>query len=218
MMCLSARFMRAWQRHPIMLVGEAVQYLFMGAFIGAAPPPPPPALASVAAAALVGTSSAQPARFTRLTRAIESRFMHVLGKPEGQPVSDCRADVAGGMYFDVSSEAERGTFDRAASSFFIIVTIVFTPPFTVITVWQDERTLVRREVDQNIYGLGVFFWSKTLVMVPVEILFALTVRPYPQSLSNPEISAPCSFSLFSSHVCCCSYMWMPRSVSQASGQ
>lgn len=80
------------------------------------------------------------------------------------------------MYFDVSSEAERGTFDRAASSFFIIVTIVFTPPFTVITVWQDERTLVRREVDQNIYGLGVFFWSKTLIMMPVEMLFALTVR------------------------------------------
>lgn len=37
MMCLCGRFIRAWQRHPIMLVGEAVQYLFMGAFIGAQP-------------------------------------------------------------------------------------------------------------------------------------------------------------------------------------
>ena len=83
---------------------------------------------------------------------------------------------AGGMYFGISNDLVDGTFDRAASSFFILVTIAFTPPFTVITVWQDERVLVKREVNQNVYGLGVFFWAKTLVLVPVELFFSVLVR------------------------------------------
>ena len=32
---LSARNVRAWKRHPVMLVGEAVQYIFLALFIGA---------------------------------------------------------------------------------------------------------------------------------------------------------------------------------------
>jgi uncharacterized membrane protein YraQ (UPF0718 family) len=32
---LCARNVRAWKRHPVMLVGEAVQYIFFGLFIGA---------------------------------------------------------------------------------------------------------------------------------------------------------------------------------------
>ena len=80
------------------------------------------------------------------------------------------------MYFGISNDLVDGTFDRAASSFFILVTIAFTPPFTVITVWQDERVLVKREVNQNVYGLGVFFWAKTLVLVPVELFFSVLVR------------------------------------------
>jgi hypothetical protein len=84
--------------------------------------------------------------------------------------------AAGGMYWNISNDVTDGTFDRAASSFYILVTIAFTPPFTIITVWQDERTLVRREVNQNVYSLGVFFWAKTLVLLPVEGFFSFLVR------------------------------------------
>jgi uncharacterized membrane protein YraQ (UPF0718 family) len=41
---LSARNLRAWQRHPVMLVGEAVQYIFLGAFVGASPSRAVPAM------------------------------------------------------------------------------------------------------------------------------------------------------------------------------
>lgn len=79
------------------------------------------------------------------------------------------------MYFNVSDNADPGVFDRAASSWFLIVAVGLTPAFTAITVWQDERKLVRREVTQNVYGLSVFFWAKTLVLIPAEIFFALAV-------------------------------------------
>jgi hypothetical protein len=46
----------------------------------------------------------------------------------------------------------------------------------VISVWQEERKLVRREVGQDIYSLDAFFWSKTLIVLPVELVFALAVR------------------------------------------
>ena len=46
----------------------------------------------------------------------------------------------------------------------------------VITVWQDERKLVRREVHQNVYSLGTFFWSKTCTVFPFEFVFVLLVR------------------------------------------
>ena len=120
---LCGRQLRAWRRHPIMLMGEGVQYIFLALFIG-------------------------------------------------------------GMYFDVSSDAQNGTFDRAAALFFILATIAFTPPFTIITVWQEERKLVRREVGQNIYSLAAYFWSKSLVVLPIEMLFALLVRSCLKHVDN----------------------------------
>ena len=56
------------------------------------------------------------------------------------------------------------------------------PPFTVITVWQDERKLVRREVTQNVYSLDTFFWAKSLTVLPIELAFVLLVRaPAPRA-------------------------------------
>lgn len=81
------------------------------------------------------------------------------------------------MYFGMSGKAQQGLFERSAAGFFILVTIAFTPPFTVVTVWQDERKLVRKEVTQNVYSLDTFFWSKTMTLLPVELFFSLLVRP-----------------------------------------
>jgi hypothetical protein len=86
-------------------------------------------------------------------------------------------ECTGGMYFQMSDKAGDGLFERAASTFFLLVTIAFTPPFTAITVWRDERKLVRKEVSQNVYSLDTFFWSKTMIMLPVELFFSLLVRP-----------------------------------------
>lgn len=92
------------------------------------------------------------------------------------------------MYWNISDEVVDGTFDRAASSFFMLVTIAFTPPFTAITIWQAERVLVKREVNQNVYSMGVFFWAKTLVLIPVETFFAFLVRSNPHHCSMPDRS------------------------------
>jgi hypothetical protein len=81
------------------------------------------------------------------------------------------------MFFDVSGQAEKGTFERASSSFFYLVCAAFTPPFTAATTWQDERKLIRKEVNQHVYSLDVVFWAKTLVTFPVEMLFNLAVCP-----------------------------------------
>ena len=35
MFYLVQRVLRQWRRHPIMLIGEAVQYIFIGAYVGA---------------------------------------------------------------------------------------------------------------------------------------------------------------------------------------
>ena len=32
---MMGRNLRAWRRHPVMLLGEAVQYIFFGLFVGA---------------------------------------------------------------------------------------------------------------------------------------------------------------------------------------
>jgi hypothetical protein len=81
------------------------------------------------------------------------------------------------MFSTVSGQAERGTLERASSSFFYIVCAVFAPPFTAVTTWQDERKLIRKEVNQHVYSLDVVFWAKTLVTFPVEMLFNLVVCP-----------------------------------------
>ena len=91
----------------------------------------------------------------------------------------------------MSNDAEEGFLDRAASSFYIIVTVASTPPFTVITVWQDERKLVAKEVNQNVYSLDTYFWAKTLTVFPVEAFFSLLVcadppRPAGSCSSLPE--------------------------------
>jgi hypothetical protein len=81
------------------------------------------------------------------------------------------------MYFGVSDKAEKGTFERASSSFFYLICAVFTPPFTAVTTWQDERKLIRKEVNQSVYSLDLVFWAKTLVTFPVEMSFNLMVCP-----------------------------------------
>lgn len=90
--------------------------------------------------------------------------------------ADYRLGFAGGMYFDVSNEAANGEFSRAAATFFLLVTVSFTPPFTSCTLWASERGLVRREEAQNTYSLGAFYAAKTFTLFPVEIMFALLVR------------------------------------------
>ena len=65
---------------------------------------------------------------------------------------------------------------RAAATFFMLVTIAFTPPFTTVTVYQTERKLVLKEVNQNVYSLDTYFWGKTLTLFPVEAGFSLIVR------------------------------------------
>ena len=80
------------------------------------------------------------------------------------------------MYLSMSKDEAIGTFERGAGLFYILVTIVFTPPFTAVAIYNSERGLLRRETNQHTYSLTSFYVSKSMTLLPMETAGALVVR------------------------------------------
>ena len=80
------------------------------------------------------------------------------------------------MYLSMSKYVTIGMFERGAGIFYIITTIVFTPPLTAISIYNAERGLLRRETNQHTYSLTAFFFSKSMTLLPMETAGALVVR------------------------------------------
>lgn len=57
--------------------------------------------------------------------------------------------------------------------FFLLSILCFTPPFTVITVFENERKLLLRERSTGMYSMSSYFVAKTAVTWPIEIGFCL---------------------------------------------
>lgn len=79
----------------------------------------------------------------------------------------------GSIYFQLGNGAEDGSFDRISALFLNLTILVFTPPFTTITIYQNERWMFLKERENNAYRISAYYIAKTLVMWPIEIFFCL---------------------------------------------
>lgn len=73
------------------------------------------------------------------------------------------------MYLDVGNDLNFGTNDRLASQFFVLAAMVFVPAFGAVTLWDDERKLVKVETNRKSYSLAAYFLAKTGTTWPMEI-------------------------------------------------
>jgi ABC-type multidrug transport system ATPase subunit/ABC-type multidrug transport system permease subunit len=74
------------------------------------------------------------------------------------------------MYFQLNNSVETGVSDRAASMWFAMAVLSFTPSYTAATLWDKDRVLVRKEAGQGMYSVHSWFWAKTATTVPMEII------------------------------------------------
>lgn len=49
----------------------------------------------------------------------------------------------------------------------------FTPSYTAVTSWHSERLLVSRELKQRQYGITPMYLSRTLVLLPAQVMQCL---------------------------------------------
>jgi ATP-binding cassette, subfamily G (WHITE), member 2 len=74
------------------------------------------------------------------------------------------------MYLQLNNSVETGVSDRAASMWFAMAVLSFTPSYTAATLWDKDRILVRKEAGQGMYSVHSWFWAKTATTVPMEII------------------------------------------------
>lgn len=74
----------------------------------------------------------------------------------------------GGMYYDISLELAEGVFNRTSAMFFILSVLVFTPPFTAITTFAQERLLFQKERKDKFYCTSSWLMAKSIITFPIE--------------------------------------------------
>jgi ATP-binding cassette, subfamily G (WHITE), eye pigment precursor transporter len=79
----------------------------------------------------------------------------------------------GGMYFNLQFDLASGVWNRTAGLFIILSVLIFTPPFTAITVFSLERHLFFKERRDNFYSASAWVLAKTIVTFPVEGILCL---------------------------------------------
>lgn len=77
------------------------------------------------------------------------------------------------MYLQVNNSVETGVSDRAASMWFALAVLSFTPSYTAVTLWDRDRILLRRETAQRMYSVSAWFAARTLTAWPMEIMQTL---------------------------------------------
>ena len=77
------------------------------------------------------------------------------------------------LYHPLKDDVTDGPFERYSALFFLITCICFTPSFTVMTKFDVERVVLRRETGSGMYSMSAYFTSVTLTTTIVEVLMAL---------------------------------------------
>ena len=77
------------------------------------------------------------------------------------------------MYYQVDLSLAGGSYNRIASLFFILAVLIFTPPFTAITIFGQERTLLKKERADKLYRASSWLFAKTVTASPVEGILCL---------------------------------------------
>jgi len=73
------------------------------------------------------------------------------------------------LYWDVDDDVS-GVMNREGCLFFITMNIAFNAVQNVILIFPDERPVFLREVNNNMYNVGPYFWSKVTTELPMSIL------------------------------------------------
>ena len=77
------------------------------------------------------------------------------------------------MYYQLDLEVVGGSYNRVASLFFILAVLIFTPPFTAITIFGAERVLLKKERADKLYRASSWLFAKTVTAAPVEGILCL---------------------------------------------
>lgn len=82
---------------------------------------------------------------------------------------------SGLMYYNVGDGLNFGTSDRYASHFFIMAALVFVPAYAAVTLWDNERKLLKVETNRKSYSILSYFLAKTGTTWPMEIFLSLVM-------------------------------------------
>jgi len=102
----------------------------------------------------------------------------------------------GGMYFDLKVDLASGVFNRSAAIFILLSVLIFTPPFTSITVFSLERHLFFKERKDQFYSPAAWVLAKSLVTFPVEGLLCLVFSAITYFMMGFQRSASKFFIFF----------------------
>mmetsp|Transcript_3150 Transcript_3150/g.6112 ORF Transcript_3150/g.6112 Transcript_3150/m.6112 type:complete len:518 (-) Transcript_3150:367-1920(-) len=79
----------------------------------------------------------------------------------------------GSLFRPLSQNATNGLFDRYSAIFFILGFLCFTPMFTVITYFEVERPLLRKETATRMYTMSAYYLAMSMVVLLVETVLIL---------------------------------------------
>lgn len=79
------------------------------------------------------------------------------------------------MYYNVGNGLNFGTSDRYASHFFILAAMIFIPAYAAVTLWDNERKLLKVETNRKSYRLFSYYLAKTATTWPMEIALCLVL-------------------------------------------
>lgn len=73
------------------------------------------------------------------------------------------------LFYDVQGDIY-GVQNRNGALFFITMTMSFNAIQNVILIFPDERPVFLREVNNNMYKVGPYFWAKIMSEFPSSFL------------------------------------------------
>eukprot|EP00198_Chlamydomonas_reinhardtii_P002835 XP_001692171.1 predicted protein [Chlamydomonas reinhardtii] len=73
------------------------------------------------------------------------------------------------MYYKFNDVLGEGDFNRQACIWFSFAVLCFTPSYTAVTNWTSERLLLKRELDQRLYGINTYYLARYAVLLPFEM-------------------------------------------------
>ncbi|KAL4859144.1 ABC transporter G family member 9 [Chlorella vulgaris] len=74
------------------------------------------------------------------------------------------------IYLQLNDSLATGVSDRAASMWFAMAVLSFTPSYTAAVVWDRDRLLLRRESQQGMYSVTAWFAARTATILPMEVM------------------------------------------------
>lgn len=99
------------------------------------------------------------------------------------------------LYWDIPDDAA-GVQNREGALFFICMNMAFNAVQNVILIFPDEKPVFLREVNNNMYNVGPYYWAKLLSELPISVLVPIVFGSmvyYAMGLNTEE---PYKFPLF----------------------